>query len=58
MSPELEIEYRDCHFTAMLETRETGCVGVIDARNITTSFTGPDISARCSHRPLRLHSGT
>ncbi|WP_396330421.1 hypothetical protein [Burkholderia anthina] len=30
MSPELEIEYRDCRFTAMLETREAGRVGVID----------------------------
>lgn len=30
MSPEFEIEYRDCHFTAMLDTREAGRVGVID----------------------------
>ncbi|WP_175835611.1 hypothetical protein [Burkholderia anthina] len=30
MSPEFEIEYRDCHCTAMLDTREAGRVGVID----------------------------
>ncbi|WP_279574092.1 hypothetical protein [Burkholderia anthina] len=30
MSPALEIEYRDCRFTAMLDTRKTARVDVTD----------------------------